>query len=398
VVAILGYGRFGRALGEQLEQLGVSVRAWDPVASLPPSVATASPAEAVDGAEFVVLSVPVPHTRAALAAVRAHLHARHTVIEVGSVKVAPVLELEAVLGSSVPWVATHPLFGPLSLALGERPLRTVVCPNAMHPEAVERVVTFWREVGCEVVLLDPETHDREMAKTHALAFFVAKGFLDCGIELELPYLPPSVGGIARTVATARADAGQLFATLHRQNPYADEARSQLLEALTASDAALRAPVAAGEEAHQEGEALRLAEPVGTPPQLKEVRDLIDDLDAELVSLLERRARLALRARWVKEHSGRGITDRVREEELLASRRALAARAGLDPEAIDAIFRAIVRFSRQHQAKGEGGSSCSRRMRRQTLSTSWWSKRSAFPASRPGCTASRARAACSWRST
>jgi prephenate dehydrogenase len=126
-----------------------------------------------------------------------------------------------------------------------------------------------------------------------------------------------------------------------------------LQALIASDEALRAPVQPGEEAHHEGEALRLAEPAGTPPQLKEVRDLIDELDAELVGLLERRARLALRARSAKASSGRGITDRAREEELLAARRALATSSGLDPDAIDEIFRAIVRFSRHHQASGEG---------------------------------------------
>lgn len=348
-MAIVGYGRFGRAVGERLQEQGAAVRAWDPQRAPPPEVAAVSLEAAMQGASVVLLTVPVPRTEAALQSVRSHLQPGQLLIEAGSVKTGPVAALERILGAKAAWAATHPLFGPVSLALGERPLRVVVCPHPGNPAAAAAAEEFWRAFGCEILRMDPEEHDRTMASTHALAFFVAKGFLDCGIDLEPPCAPPSVAGIARTVRSARADAGQLFATLHRENPYASEARARLLEALIVTDAILCAPPEPNEVAHAEGAELRLAEPADTPPQLKEARELIDELDAELLQLLARRAELALRAGRAKAGVGRGVRDPQREAELLQARRARAEALGLDADAMDEVFRAILNFSRRHQA-------------------------------------------------
>jgi len=349
-VAVIGWGRFGCAVGERLLESGVRVRAWDPRAQMPDAVAAASAQEAVYGAKTVLLAVPVPSTEAALHELRPHLAAETLVIEVGSVKSGPTAALEAVLGAAVPWAATHPLFGPVSLALGERPLRVVLCPRARHEAAVARAEEFWRALGCETLRMDPEEHDRAMAHSHALAFFVAKGFLDCGFDLESAWTPPSVGGIARTVRSAREDAGQLYASLHRENPYANEARARLLDALQSADAALRAPPEPGERAHEEGEALRLAELSDAPPPLRAARERIDELDQELLRLLAQRAEIALRAGRAKAEVGRGVRDPRREEELLAARREGAAALGLDPEAVAEIFRSVMNLSRSHQAR------------------------------------------------
>src|SRR5262249_51825917 len=126
-VALVGFGRFGRALGSLLAEAQVPHRALDPQVEVPQPVRAAGIAELLGEATLVVLAVPVPRTREALASLRPPLTAGHTVLDVGSVKVRPFADLEAVLGDDVPWVASHPLFGPLSLALAERPLRVVLC-------------------------------------------------------------------------------------------------------------------------------------------------------------------------------------------------------------------------------------------------------------------------------
>jgi prephenate dehydrogenase len=157
------------------------------------------------------------------------------VLDVGSVKVGPATALAEVLGDEIAWVATHPLFGPLSLALAERPLRVVLCPSAAHPEAARAVRELYERIGCEVVEQTPEGHDRVMAHTHALTFFVAKGMIDAGAGMEVPFAPPSFQAIARTIETVRSDAGHLFAAIARDNPFAAEARKQLVSALSAID-------------------------------------------------------------------------------------------------------------------------------------------------------------------
>ncbi len=163
--AIVGFGRFGRALGGLLAEAGLSFRAFDPGADVPADVRGASIGDVVRGAAVVVVAVPVAEVRAALIALRPHLGPRHLVLDVASVKLAPAAALEEVLGADVPWIATHPLFGPTSLALGERPLRVVVCPNAIHPAALRRARAFYERLGCEVVELGAEAHDRSMAET-----------------------------------------------------------------------------------------------------------------------------------------------------------------------------------------------------------------------------------------
>ena len=230
-VAIIGYGRFGRALGELLEAAGIGYRAMDPTADIPEPLRAGSIPELLAGAGYVVVAVPVPKMRAVLETLRPHLRAEHLVLDVGSVKVRPVRDMTEVLGTQVPWVGTHPLFGPLSLAMAERPLRVVVCPNPLHPDAAGRANRFYERLGCELVEQTPEGHDRVMAHTHALTFFVAKGMVDAGSGLNVPFAPASFKALSRTIEIVRSDAGHLFTAIQRENPFASEARQHLLNAL-----------------------------------------------------------------------------------------------------------------------------------------------------------------------
>ncbi|HWQ08330.1 MAG TPA: prephenate dehydrogenase/arogenate dehydrogenase family protein, partial [Holophaga sp.] len=162
-VAILGYGRFGRALGQLLHQSGQRFVAYDPQAEIAADHAAGTPEEAVAGASWVVLAMPVPRMEASLQALVASLTPEQTVVDVGSVKVNPCALMDRMLGDRIPHVGSHPLFGPLSLARAERPLRVVLCASPRHPGAAVRARAWFESLGCEVLDQDPETHDRNMA-------------------------------------------------------------------------------------------------------------------------------------------------------------------------------------------------------------------------------------------
>jgi prephenate dehydrogenase len=68
----------------------------------------------------------------------------------------------------------------------------------------------------------------------------------------------------------------------------------------------------------------------------------------MVGLLARRVTLARRAGKAKAELGHPIVDPEREARLLAERRAWADALQLDPEGMDELFRAILRFSRRAQ--------------------------------------------------
>lgn len=345
-VALLGHGRFGRALADLAEDAGLRVGAWDATAEIPPSRQHGDLNALVHAARVVILAVPVPAMRSVLGTIAPMLSAEQLVMDVGSVKVRPVAAMSEILGERIPWVGTHPLFGPTSLALAERPLRVVVCPNAMHPDAVTRARAFYERIGCWTLTQDPHAHDKAMAETHALAFFIAKGMLDAGVDTKVPFAPPSFQAIARTVEVVRSDAGHLFAAICAENPHAHDARKRLLDALFAAHGLLGMPES---EPAPNLSIPAEAMPILTSEELAETRDLIDDLDRELVDLLARRAELSRRARKAKQRMGQAMHDANREADLLSARRRLASDRGLDEESIEDVFRAVLRFSRRIQS-------------------------------------------------
>ncbi len=230
-IALLGYGRFGQAFADLLHEAGHTVAVFDPHAAVPAALKRASLAEAVRDAQWVVLAMPVPAIGPVLHELKPLLRREHTVIDVGSVKEQPCRLMDEILGADIEHAGTHPLFGPLSLARNERPLRTVLCASTLHPDAARRTRALLESLGCEVIERDAASHDRAMAETHALAFFIAKALVDMGIGEDLSMAPPSFLGLANMLAAVRGDAGHLFAAIQRENPYAAEARAALIEHL-----------------------------------------------------------------------------------------------------------------------------------------------------------------------
>jgi len=347
-VALLGYGRFGRAFGQLLSEANVPYRALDPHVEVPAEHRAGSLKELLEGAEGVVFAVPVAQLRGALEQARPYLSPSQLVLDVGSVKVKPVEALAAVLGKEIPWVGTHPLFGPVSLSRAERPMRVVVCPNALHPDATRRARALFERLGCEVIEQTADQHDQVMAQTHALTFFLARGMIEAGAGRNVPFAPPSFQGMARTIETVRADAYHLFAAIQLENPYARDARQHLVEALARINQNLESPASPDAQ----------PSPAEVPekrasPELVEVRDRIDEVDRELVELLERRVHLAHRAAQAKAAMGYPVLDAGREAELLQKRRAWAEELGLDASGVEDIFRALLRFSRKAQQTSPG---------------------------------------------
>ncbi len=346
-IGIVGYGRFGSSLAALAAEAGWQVRAHDPFSTPPRSVRADSPAELAQSSDLVIVAVPVSVLASALDTLRPHLTRSHLVTDVCSVKLGPTQTMSERLGREIPWIGTHPLFGPTSLAGAAKPLRAIVCPNPLHPTAAERAVSFYRSIGAEVLQIDADAHDRLMAETHAVAFYVAKGMIAVGTPFDTPFVPPSVQALGRIVDSVRSDAEHLFETLQRDNPYSEAARRRLLAALQAIDRDLAAPRPAtpspGPSPATEHHAATF--------DLAETRHIIDRVDRELVELLARRAQLAHRAAHAKHRLDRAIRDPAREAALLRSRSRWATELGLDARSVSKIFEAVLRFSRGVQTHG-----------------------------------------------
>ncbi|HEX7338877.1 MAG TPA: prephenate dehydrogenase/arogenate dehydrogenase family protein [Rhodanobacteraceae bacterium] len=231
--AILGFGRFGQAFCGLLRQAGYPVRVYDPAADVPADVAAASPAAAVAEAGWVILAMPVAFMRQALQELRPLLRADQVVMDVGSVKQEPEQWRAEILGDAFAHIGAHPLFGPISLARGDRPRRVVLCVSHDHPDVLPRAKALFESLDCDVVERTPAEHDQAMARTHAMAFFIAKALVEMGVGEDLSLAPPSFLGLRHMLDAVRGDAGHLFPTIQGENPYAPAARQELIDHLVA---------------------------------------------------------------------------------------------------------------------------------------------------------------------
>jgi prephenate dehydrogenase len=224
-IGVLGLGKFGGAFVNLVRQYGHNALGFD--VGKPHDVASAE--ELVERSEIVVLAVPVGVMREAIEQIRPFLRTDQLVIDVGSVKVEPEKHLNELLEDKIAWAATHPLFGPVSLSRNE-PRTVIVCPRDQSRDATSRARSLFEQLDCSVIEVTAEEHDRVMAKTHVLAFFVAKALQEIGAA-SAPFAPPSFQSMARVVELVREDAGHLFNAIQTGNPYASEARQALINAL-----------------------------------------------------------------------------------------------------------------------------------------------------------------------
>lgn len=231
-LGLIGFGAFGRLAAEHLRD-HFDIVAADAVdrsaeaAAL--GVGWATPEEAA-GRPFVLLAVPIQSFRDALEAIRDHVQPGALVVDVGSVKVAALAAMTEVLPEEVEIIGTHPMFGPQSAADGLSGHRIVVCPA--RTERLDAVRDFLAgRLGLEVHVCDAETHDRQIARTQALAQFVGRALAKLE-ESDSPVRTPGYDQLRDVADTVGADSWELFTAIQNLNPYAAEMREELLRHLS----------------------------------------------------------------------------------------------------------------------------------------------------------------------
>ena len=144
--------------------------------------ACASVDEAVQGADLVLLAVPVGAMASSFAAMRPALHAKALLMDVGSTKCDVVAAAKAHLGERLAcFVPAHPIAGKelagvehaeSTLYTGRRTILTPL-PHTTE-ERLKLAHAVWTTIGSHVSSMTPETHDATFAAVshlpHLLAF------------------------------------------------------------------------------------------------------------------------------------------------------------------------------------------------------------------------------------
>lgn len=148
-------------------------------------------AAAVEGADLVVLAVPVGTMKEVAGGLEGGIPPGSVVTDVGSVKGALVSPLEDVFFPRCPFVGGHPLAGSEASGLESASAdlfagsRCILTPTSRtDPRAFQRVSSLWRAIGAEVVTLSPDEHDRLMAAVSHLPHVASYALATAVASLE----------------------------------------------------------------------------------------------------------------------------------------------------------------------------------------------------------------------
>ncbi|MBL8545908.1 MAG: prephenate/arogenate dehydrogenase family protein [Hyphomonadaceae bacterium] len=150
-------------------------------------------ANAVAGADLVVLAVPVGAMSAAAAAIAPALKHGAVVTDTGSVKNAVIAAVSPYLPEHVVFVPGHPLAGTehsgpeagfATLFKGRWQILTPLDDTAEGKQAVIDLGEFWEKLGAHVDVMDPERHDVVLAVTSHLPHLIAFNIVAMAEDLE----------------------------------------------------------------------------------------------------------------------------------------------------------------------------------------------------------------------
>ena len=150
-----------------------------------------SNAAAVEGADLIILCIPVGACGAVAKDIAPRLAAGVTISDVGSVKGSVVRDMSPHLPKSVHFVPAHPVAGTeysgpdagfAELFVNRWCILTP--PKGADAKAVDKLAAFWRLLGANVETMDADHHDLVLAITSHLPHLIAYTIVGTVADLE----------------------------------------------------------------------------------------------------------------------------------------------------------------------------------------------------------------------
>ena len=200
---VTGYAR-SQATRDTARRIGLTDRVCD------------TAAEAVEGADLVVLAVPVGAMAAVAAEIAPHLAKGATVTDVGSVKRNVIESVGPHLPEGVHFIPAHPLAGtehsgPESgfATLFDNRWCLLVPVEGTDPKATARLRTLWEGIGSNVEEMDADHHDLVLAVTshtpHLIAYTMVGVADDLGRVTDGEVIKYSAAGFRDFTRIAASD-------------------------------------------------------------------------------------------------------------------------------------------------------------------------------------------------
>lgn len=174
-----------------------------------------STARAVEGADLVVLASPVGTFEKVSRELGPHLSKRAILTDVGSVKGELVRKIEAHVPAGAHYVPGHPIAGKEKFGVSEasdalfRGSKCILTPTQKtDPQALDTVKEMWKAAGANVIVMDPDVHDKvfaavsHMPHVAAFAMMSAVANLNTGAEEYISYSGAGFRDFTRIAASS----------------------------------------------------------------------------------------------------------------------------------------------------------------------------------------------------
>ncbi|MFO1104489.1 MAG: prephenate/arogenate dehydrogenase family protein [Amaricoccus sp.] len=224
-VALIGLGLIASSISHAMRRAGMtaeitgyarSAETREVAARLGLGRICASATEAVEGADLVILCVPVGAMEAVAREIGPSLAPGATVTDVGSVKRAVIDAVDPHLPAGVAFIPGHPLAGTehsgpasgFASLFDNRWCLLTPLPDT-DPEALAALSGFWTALGARVDRMDPEHHDLVLAVTshvpHLIAYTMVGVADDLGRVTEGEVINYSAAGFRDFTRIAASD-------------------------------------------------------------------------------------------------------------------------------------------------------------------------------------------------
>jgi cyclohexadieny/prephenate dehydrogenase len=199
-IALIGFGLIGGSIARAAREQGLATEVVTTARSAASRARVVelgvvdrvveTNAEAVKGADLVILCIPVGACGAVAAEIAPHRKPGAIVSDVGSVKAAIVKDMAPYLPASVHFVPAHPVAGTensgpdsgfAELFINRWCILTP--PEGTDTDAVEKLRAFWSAIGAKVEIMTPEHHDLVLAITSHLPHLIAYTIVGTADEL-----------------------------------------------------------------------------------------------------------------------------------------------------------------------------------------------------------------------
>jgi cyclohexadieny/prephenate dehydrogenase len=200
-VALIGIGLIGSSLGHAMRRrdlarviVGQAPSEKTRSTALRLGLVTsayANAAEAVRGADLVILCVPVGACAAVAQAIGPAMERGAILTDVGSVKGAVVRDVAPHVGQGVHFIPGHPIAGTEHSGpeagfaeLFDGRWCVLTPPEGTDAGALAKIVAFWTACGSQVEIMDAQHHDLVLAITSHVPHLIAYNIVNTARHLE----------------------------------------------------------------------------------------------------------------------------------------------------------------------------------------------------------------------